>query len=207
MAVPLRSRTLAASGRGQTQVNDRLTVGRAFGALVLAVALFPGGATGQTNGQAFEDLPGMLKPGQMITVTDSTGRKISGKVAEISPDALVLLTKERAADGTRREAWTGRQTFLKPSVQEVRTRDLWWDGALIAYAIGVIPVGLAASKAGSGAFPAFLAVSGTWAGVGFGIDAAVSAARLYRAAPTRTGITVSPMIGEERKGVRLAWRF
>jgi hypothetical protein len=194
MAMQHRSGTLAASGR-------------AFGAVVLAVALFPSSASSQTNVQAFEDLPGTLKPGHVITVIDSTGRRIAGRVAEISPDAFVLLTKERVADGTRREAWTGRHTFLKPSVQEIRKRDLWWDGALTAYAIGVIPVALAASKAGSGAFPAFLAVSGIWAGVGFGIDAAIPATRIYRAAPTRTGITVSPMIGEERKGVRLAWRF
>ncbi|HLG59838.1 MAG TPA: hypothetical protein VI485_31150 [Vicinamibacterales bacterium] len=50
-------------------------------------------------------------------------------------------------------------------------------------------------------------MSGIWAGVGLGIDAAVPATRIYRAAPTRTGITVSPMIGEERTGVHPAWRF
>jgi hypothetical protein len=179
-------------------------VWRALAAAVLAVVLCPGGAAGQTTVRNFADLPGALKPGQMITVIDSMGRRISGKVAEISPDSLVLLTPERLADGTR--AWTGRQTLLEPSVQEIRKRDLWWDGALTACALGAVPTALAASKAGPGGFPAFLVVSGIWAGIGFGIDAVIPAARLYRAARIPSGVAISPILGE-RKGVQLAWRF
>jgi hypothetical protein len=169
--------------------------------------MFPSGASGQTSVQVFEDLPRVLKPGQMVTVIDSTGGRVAGKVAEISPKALVVVTQERVADGTRRKTWTGRQTFLKPPVLETRKRDLWWDGALAAFALGIVPVALAASKAESGAFPAFLAVSGIWTGVGLGIDAAIPAKRVYRAGQTRIGITVSLTIGEGEKGVHLGWRF
>jgi hypothetical protein len=128
----------------------------------IALVLLAAPARAQ-HADRFEDLHAILKPGQTIVVTDDSGREVMGKLLALSPSTLVLDTR----------------TFQPAAIREIRKQDRWWDGLVTGAAIGALPGILAASRAGEpmGA----LMVIGAAGGVGFAIDAAVPAARLFGA--------------------------
>ena len=53
-------------------------------AVVLGLTVIPGAARAQTGATSFEELRRILKNGQTIVVTDTTGQRIKGKVREVS---------------------------------------------------------------------------------------------------------------------------
>jgi len=175
---------------------DMKTSGRRWcGIVLVAVLAAPAAALAQTV-RDFSQLPGILRKGQALVVTDQNRTKVTGRLMSVSATELMITTK------------TGETlTFRAISVREIRPPDPWWNGALIGGGIAAIPVGLAAANANEpGAFPAALVVIGAFAGVGAGIDALIQAPKLY--SPLRQGIvTIAPIVNRDRKGVRLAWRF
>lgn len=159
---------------------------------------------------SFDDLRGILKVGQQVTVTDASGKQTKGTVAELSSTRLTLMGQEPL-------------TFAEGQVTLVRRggRDSLWNGAAIGAAagFGYIALSLAVQcrggscdadyYAGEWFAPAVLFGGGIGAGIGLAIDAAVNRAlALYqKTSTTKSLVTVSPIVSRERRGVSLAVRF
>lgn len=58
--------------------------------LALFVILVPSPAPAQTVVNSFEELRQVLKKGQTVIVTDASGQRTKGKVADVSPSSLVV---------------------------------------------------------------------------------------------------------------------
>jgi hypothetical protein len=82
-------------------------------------------ASAQESASSFAALAGRIRVGQMIWVTDTTGRELRGRLERLSTDELVLKT-------------TGIDTFAAPDVRRVRARDRdsLKNGALIGLGVG-----------------------------------------------------------------------
>jgi len=142
-----------------------------------------------------------VKDGQKIVVTDDQGRTLSGRIGELSPDALMLRV--------------GRDTTKVPYDQIVsidRPRDRLWDGPLVGLVVGA-GIGLACAVAeaskdsGWAEYVALVAppmFGGIGAAIGLGVDAAIRRdPNLYRrTGPTR--ISLSPALGPHHRSVAIS---
>jgi hypothetical protein len=163
-------------------------------AVVLILA--PAVARAQPAAASFDELRQVLKPGQTVVVTDTAGRRIKGKLAEVSlsPPALRLLAP-------------GGRTFDERSVREIRSPDTLTNGALIGGAVGL---GLAIwdylidpSEPGNAAI--FTVAIGAGTAIGAGIDALIDGRRLLYRAPRR--VALMPLASRHRQGVLVAVTF
>lgn len=190
-------------------------------ALLLTAALLPSNARAQTATQSFTELQGMLRRGQMVVVTDESGRETQGKLAELSVSSLVIFTKEKTHDsrGMEHETWTAKQSFAEGAIKEIRRRDSLGNGALIGLAVGAIPAVVAAVVFGGacanegGSCPAYSVglpalFAGAGAAIGAGVDAMIGRHKVVYVSPPRTrALTFSPVFGRDRQGVLVSVRF
>jgi len=181
---------------------------------VLVLALWPAGAGAQAV-QSFDQLHGIVKVGKVVVVTDETGRETTGKVAEVAPSSLVILTRGRMRDADGREfegGWTGRRLFDAPTIRMIEHRDSLRNGTLVGLAIGL---GLAwsfdftyCSSVGGHCPALYLAFGGIGAAAGMGIDASIRGKQvLYRSPSQMKGVTLSPVVSRDRKGMLALIRF
>lgn len=178
---------------------------RRLGGLVLAVAIVPNAASAQTVARSFDELQRTLKVGQTVFVTDKSGRQTKGEVADVSASSLVILTPDT-------------RTFVEGGVAEIRRTDRLWKGALIGLGVGAIP-GAVGGLSGCAQYsghecvtgPLFgaLVIGGIGAAIGAGIDALVNkvGSLLYVSPQQTPGVTLSPLLGKDRRGVLLSVRF
>ena len=167
--------------------------------LLLILSAAPSAARAQTAASSFEELRAMLKNGQTIVVTDTTGQRTRGKVRDVStsPPSLVI-------------AVPTPRTFRAESIAEIRTTDRVMNGALIGASVGT---GLAVwdylidpSEPGNGAI--FAVAIGLGTAIGAGIDALIDGRRiLYRASGPKGSLTIAPIAARGRRGVQVAVRF
>ena len=174
---------------------------------VVVLAMLMAAPTGaQELAGTFEQLRVLVKTGDTLTVTDSAGQPVQGKLAKLSASSLVL-----NVSGTDRE-------FHSSDVNTIEKRgpDSLKNGALIgmgiagglAAALSLAAIGESDADAGLLVF-ATLAYSGIGAGIGVGIDALVEGRRVIYAssgAPT-TRLTVAPLLASRRKGVLVSFRL
>ena len=154
-----------------------------------------------------------VKEGQKVRITDEQGREWQGRIDALTPDNLVLLTKDRQ----RRDVPYGLILRID------RPRDTLANGALIGFISGAM-FGLLAVAAEEnddcepGAFfscgdptaaayvllPAIL--GGAGAGIGIGIDALVRRdPTLFRRADAR--VMLAPALGRGVRGFSLSVRW
>ena len=159
----------------------------------------PAGARAQTPAASFADLLAILKHGQAVVVTDTTGQRIKGKLRDVSssPPSLVF-------------AGPVPRTILDSSIVEVRTTEGVLSGALIGAGIGA---GLALwdyaidpSEPGNGII--FAVSIGLGTAIGAGIDALRDGGRVvYRAGAPKHSVTLAPIAQRSRRGVQVSVRF
>ena len=166
--------------------------------LAVFVILVPRSAPAQTVSNSFDELRQVLKKGQTVIVTDASGQRTKGKVADVSPSSLVVLIPEV-------------RTFTEGTVTEIRATDSLSNGALIGAAIGT---GLAMwdylidpSEPGNAAV--FTVAIGLGTAVGAGIDALVNrGGKILYASPRQTRrLMIFPVLGKGRRGARVSVRF
>ena len=176
---------------------------------VLLAAAVSAGATGlpmaqeqapmaQAASPDADEIRSRVKDGQKIVVTDDQGRTLSGRMGELSPDALMLLV--------------GRDTKKVPYDRIVsidRPRDRLWDGALAGLVVGAgIGAVAAASDDSSWRSLSWQVLPPMFGGIGAFIGVAVDAAirrdsNLYRrTGPTR--ISLSPALGPRHRSVAIS---
>ena len=158
---------------------------------------------------SFEDLRANLTPGARVRVTDTSGAKTTGTVANVSPSSLLLLV-----DGVPRE-------LPETQVRQISRRRGSWAGrgALTGLGAGAATgLGLAGSAGCSSRDPAcsvftfaVIAMSagvGTAAGAGIGWSIKRSETIfLAPVLPDSARLTVSPIASKARRGVSVSLSF
>jgi hypothetical protein len=151
--------------------------------LAAFLILVPGLAAAQSIAGSFEELRRTLKTGQTVIVTDSSGERIRGRVADVSPSSLKILVP-------------GARTFAEGSVSEIRRPPSSKKGAIIGGATGaglaIWDYSIDTSEPDNAKITAVLISMGT--AIGAGIDAMINKRGkvIFRARP---------------KGVLLSVRF
>jgi hypothetical protein len=182
---------------------------RSVAVLFLVLAL-PAVASAQGIANSLQELRLLVRPGDRITVTDTAGQRVSGRIAELSPTSLALLVEGRRRDLAEAEVVTITH----------RHADSLANGALIGLGVGAgfAAVGLALlanddgydDDLGVGEAAAVVAIyGGIGAGIGTGIDALITRQRVIferRGAPPVT-LGVAPQFGPRRAGARLTLGF
>ena len=153
----------------------------------------------------FADLPERVKPGDVISIQDNSGRVTRGVLEAAGPSIRL------SVDGTTRE-------WFPDNVREIRRRgDSIANGvkigALSGGAVGVV-FGLALASLFEneghdpvGPFVGMLALGlGAGVGIGAGLDAAITGSTVVYRQPRRT-TSISPVVSRNGGGVRLAFTF
>ena len=160
-------------------------------------------AHAQEPAGTFDELRMLVKPGDTLTVTDSSGLPVRGKLAEVTTSWLVL-----SVSGTQRP-------FDSAHVSTITKRgaDSLKNGALIGMCItgGILAGGLAAAgvkreELGQ-ALVAALVYTSAGAAIGAGIDALVPGQRVIYASATGTKLTIAPLLAAHRQGVLMSVRL
>jgi len=174
----------------------------------LAAAAAP---SAQEPAASFDALAGRLQIGQLIWVTDPTGREVRGRLERLSSDGLVL--EEDHLD------------LAAPDVRRVRTRDRdsLKNGALIGLGIGggmgaAWCIGAVADDSGNvdarvECGEGFTVFPGLGALIGLAIDAAIPGKLrvIYQASPSqeapRARLIIAPSIASRVKGLTVLFAF
>ncbi len=171
-------------------------------ALALVAATVTASLT-EAQTASFDRLALQLNQGDRITVTDSDGQELQGRIVDLSSSTLSLQT-----DGLRRDLNRG-----DVSVIQRRERDSLKDGAAIGFASGAaIVVGLFANHgalhhAGFVFFYSSL-FGAAGAGIGAGLDALHQPSQVvYRTAPSNRRLAVSPVLSREHHGLSVTFGF
>lgn len=177
-----------------------------IGRVVACVFFAATSAQAQELAGTFEQLRVLVKAGDTLTVTDTAGQPVRGKLVNLSPSSLSL------------NVWGTIREFQKLDVNTITKRgsDSLKNGALIGMAVGggLAAVGMALTAAegdaDAGIFVgAALVYSGIGAGIGAGVDALIEGQRVIYANPgsPRAGLSVAPMLRGPRKGVLVSLRL
>jgi hypothetical protein len=165
--------------------------------LVLTSAL----ADAQELAGTFDQLRVLVKPGDTLTITDSSGHRVRGRLADLSASSLVL-----EAAGTRR-------LFQDTEVGTIEKRgsDSLKNGALIGLSVGAgffgPVIGATTGDWGLAAVGALI-YGGIGAGIGVGFDAMVEGPRTIYAAsrPKQSTFRIAPILNRSQKGVLVSFR-
>ena len=156
--------------------------------------------------RSFEQLKLLVKPGDRVFVTDSTGREVTGKVEALSSTSLRLMTKDATRDLTESDVFKMRQW----------RHDSLKNGAIIGASagLGLSLIGVAAYCGGNGcggeAVAAIVLYTGMGAAIGVGLDALIPAKQIVFIGGTRTSLSrlkVKPILGNSRKGIGVSMSF
>jgi hypothetical protein len=153
----------------------------------------------------FDQLQDIVKPGDAVTVTETSGRTIRGMVGDVSSTTLHLL-----ADGKLRQL-----TAADVDVIRRRGRDSLLNGALVGYGIAagvLLPPSIGIGKhyhALEHTVPFALLLSGIGAGIGAGVDAMILGDRVIYAAPgaSTAKVGVRPVLTGGATGVAVSLTF
>lgn len=177
-----------------------------FGVL-LGVGLWAGASTAEAQGVAgtLRELQLLVRPGEKVTVTDTRGHEVRGRIETLTSSALVIEYQSERLEWTEAEI---------TSVRQVRNDSLA-NGALIGLAAGA-GFGLVgslvsdASEDDSGWVALATAFyGGLGAGIGVGVDAMIrKESVIFRPMGLpRAELRLVPLVGPSRQGVLVSLRF
>ena len=172
-------------------------------------------AFAQTPAQSFADLPQVVKTGTIVYVTDDKGAQIKGKISELSPASIEILTESNAP--------ARRLTFASDQVTRISRVDSRLNGFLIGVAAGAAPgawlgAGLyswcdSETTGGEQCWPVVpivsvpLALIGGW--IGFEIDDAINGQTLVfrRSGGAAAQFRVVPIVGARATSLGVSVKF
>ena len=177
--------------------------------LVLTATLFPAQALAQAPGAGFQQLLAKVRLGDEVWVKGHDGKEIKGKLTEVSPTSLEILS------GGRDVAF-GVETVKTISTRE---RDGLANGAWIGFGVGAglgllgaigYCFGADVDNCAGGAVGAFALHTGVGVAIGLGIDALVPGRKIeiYRAASRPSArLSLAPILSPTKMGVAVSVRF
>ena len=166
-----------------------------FGVFTLTMVLGPLGAAAQEVARSLDELrrSGILTRGDAVYVTDDTGRRMKGRIGDLTSTSLVV------TDG--HETWA----LADIAVRTIERQDSLKNGILIGMGVGTaIAVGFFPKYAYESVYFSYSSIA-----VGAIFGAIVDASRrktLYRG-PHSVRLTLSPMLSKEGTGLlaSLTW--
>jgi hypothetical protein len=100
--------------------------------LLCALVIVPGLAGAQTSGRPFEDLQQLLTTGKIVTVVDTNGDEVKGRLVSVRPASITLQSR------STKQNPDGLHTFAAGTVTQVRKPDSLVNGLLIGAAAGTL---------------------------------------------------------------------
>jgi hypothetical protein len=172
----------------------------AASAVVLGILLAASPASGQEVASTFEELRRIVRIDESISVTDSTGATHQGRLASLSASSLQL----RQGPGP----WT---TFTERDVNNVAAvrPDPLWNGMVIGFAVGAVPVALVGGAA-SASPSEVAAVAAGYGTIGLLTGVLIDVVNkqtipiyIHRAQSRSSRIRVAPLYSPTRIGLQL----
>lgn len=146
------------------------------------------------------ELRDILKNGQTVVVTDSSGQRIRGKVGDISPSSLLLVMPDERRSSILRRGRTIPVTMSEAAVSEVRRAKAGKQMARIGAGVGagLAILGRVAPNEPEKRAPVMVLGSATLI-IG-GYDAMVNSCgtRLSRSPPGTVTLPITPLAGRDR---------
>jgi hypothetical protein len=176
---------------------------------VVCFLLCAGGTRGEAQevASSFDELAVLVKPGDKITVVDVTGTETKGRIGKLSHDVLILVTSGRL----RQLGDVDVATISR------RRDDSLVNGAIIGAVAGAAYFVTAAmllhdSDGGDVIIPTAIAggvlFAGMGAAAGVGIDALIAGRHvIYQKPVGRARVSVSPIVGDGRRGAAVTVKF
>jgi hypothetical protein len=177
--------------------------------LVLGATLFPAQAFAQAPAAGFQQLLAKVRLGDEVWVKGHDGKEVKGKLTDVSPTSLEILS------GGRNVAF-GVERVKTVSIREP---DGLKNGARIGFYVGAGVGGLGAfsycfgadvDNCAGGALAAFALYAGVGVALGVGIDALIPGGKIeiYRAAARPSArLSLAPILSPTRKGLAVSVRF
>lgn len=194
----IQTSSAAVSFRMRAFRRGQLTLNRSE---IASVELLSTPAFEAPEASSFDQLSGLLRSGERITVADSNGKSFSGVVTSLSPAGITVRVGQQPRE------------FLERDVVAIRKRegDSLLNGTLIGLGVGAGVAAIScAPYAYSYGFCMLIASPGIGVSVGIGvaIDALVRREIvLFQRRKTSGRMTVAPQFGATRKGVVLSFGF
>ena len=168
-------------------------------AMTVMVAALGGRADAQELAGDLNQLRVLVKPGDVLTVTDTAGQRVRGRLTQLDNAGIVLELQEK-----QKRQYEGHMV----AIIEKHGGDSLKNGALIGFATGGILGGLggALSANAFGGNPVGIAATagliygGIGAAIGTGIDALIDG-RYVIYAKSKATVSLAPVIDRDRKGV------
>jgi len=164
-------------------------------------------AAAQGVAGSFEQVQVLVKPGDVVTVTDAAGKVTKGKIAELSGSTLALLAGDTRLEMRESDVMTIKQLYT----------DSLADGAIWGAVGGAAYVAAMAvvfsEDSDEWTFSDVAVVLGIYAGIGtgigVGIDALIRKKHVIYQQPPITGLQVgiAPWLTKQHKGVLVTLRF
>ena len=192
---------LSFEGRNRVRRWPRLARRLAVGVLLAGVGT---SVEAQEVATSIDQLGSLVKPGENVTVTDNSGRQLTGRIATLSASSLALLV-----DGNERAiAETDVATIYQHHRDSLINGTVF--GAVIGAASGAVLTALMSEDSDTLAdhWGWVSLFAGLGAGTGLGIDAVIPGRRIIYERAKRAGLySVSPMLTATRRGVRMTVSF
>jgi hypothetical protein len=178
----------------------------------MALMLLPADGHAQNPATSFDELRRVVRDGDEVAVVDTNGRRTRGKLLTVTTSSVELAT-------SRFWRWQKprQQVFMAPAVTTVTHMDSPWEGVLIGFAAGFVPVTVAAcsrdDQSGGDCFVSIMlggpAIGFLGMAIGGLIDWKHSTTVYRRSTPTfgRASFTVSPLVGARMTGGSVSLRF
>jgi hypothetical protein len=170
---------------------------------VLALLFF--GAAPLAAQESFADVQRLLRPGDAVSLIDTNGSEIRGRVAGVGSSSLRIATRQSEREWPAQAIWQ-----IRRNGDSLRNGTLI--GLTIGGAIGVVG-GLAWASLlhneGHGALGGFVFLAtvgaGSGAGLGAGFDALIRDRTLVYQRTNR--MAISPIVARDRAGLQVRIRF
>ena len=151
----------------------------------------------------FDRLALLVNQGDRITVTDSAGRELRGRLLDLSPSTLSL-----QSDGLRHDLHGGDISAVRR-----RERDSLQNGAVIGFLSGAALAAGLLARTEAGLDPSFLLpfaslAGAAGAGIGVCLDSLHEGSQvIYRAAGSNRRLAVSPLLSRDSAGLSVSLGF
>ena len=170
--------------------------------VLIAVTATPALAQAQTA-TSFDRLWLLVNQGDRISVTDRNGRRLQGRLIDLSPTTLSL-----QMDDGRRELEEAEVSIIRRS-----RHDSLKNGAIIGSISGAVVAGVLLSDEGPTSYPGVYALimslfGAAGAGIGVGLDAGYEKSQVvYRARRSARHLSVAPLLSRDRRGLSVSLGF
>jgi hypothetical protein len=160
----------------------------------------------QEIASSFDQLRVLLKRGDAVSVTDSAGHEITGRIADVSSSLLGVLV----GDGRRDLVESEVRTIRQPRHANLATGAEWGFGIGAAFGAFAILANSSNCSGCSSLIPLTATVfGGIGCGIGVGVSASMISQRLIFSKPAAasTSLTVTPLVTRERQAMLVSLRF